>query len=156
SAGEYHVEVESGARATRRSVAAGATNVTLVLDRSACDGARGHELPAAFVRSPPSVVWDRNLELVGWSLPATATVDAPFELPLIYRVLQAVDRDWRIFVHFDSSTNRLNADHEPGLGWCPMSRWQAGETIVDRVTAHFDHAGRYALTIGFFRGGAPD
>jgi hypothetical protein len=156
SAGDYHVEVESAERAARQTVVAGATNVRLVLDRSPCDGARGHELPAAFVRSPPHVVWDQKLELVGWSLPATATVDAPFGITLIYRALQPVDRDWKVFVHFDSPAHRLNADHEPGIGWCPTSRWAAGETIVDRATAQFDHPGRYALTIGFFRGGAPD
>jgi len=127
-----------------------------VLDRSPCDGARGHELPARFIRSPAQVVWNEQIQLLGWSLPATAEVGAPFELTLVYRALRPVDRDWKIFAHFDSPSVRLNADHEPAIGWCPTSRWQAGETIVDRATARFDHAGRYALGIGFFAGKAPD
>ncbi|HEX7840365.1 MAG TPA: carboxypeptidase-like regulatory domain-containing protein, partial [Kofleriaceae bacterium] len=156
SAGDYHVETESGGHATRRTIAAGATNVTLVLDRSPCDGARGHELPAALIRAPAHVVWDHQIELVGWSLPATATVGAPFEMTLVFRALQPIGREWTIFAHFDSPGPRLNADHDPGIGWCPTSRWQAGETIADRVTAQFDHAGRYSLTIGFFAGRTPD
>src|SRR6185295_13964249 len=107
-------------------------------------------------RPPAQVVWDQQIQLLGWSLPATATVGAPIEVTLVYRALRPVDREWRIFAHLDSPTLRVNADHEPALGWCPMSRWQAGETIVDRTTVRFDHAGRYALRIGLFAGTAPD
>lgn len=156
SAGDYYVEVESGQQATRRAITAGATNVVLVLDRSPCDGTRGHELPPTFVRAPARVVWDHKIELVGWLLPASAKVGAPFEMTLVYRALKPVDREWRVFAHFDSSTVRLNADHGPGIGWCPTTRWQAGETIVDRVNVQFDEPGRYALTIGFFAGLAPN
>jgi len=155
SPGGYHVEVERSGRAARATVAAGASHVSLVLDRAPCDGARGHELPATFTRAP-QIVWDRKIELVGWSVPPTATVGALFELTLIYRTLQPLDRDWTIFAHFDSPDRRLNADHDPGIGWCPSSRWRTDETIVDRATARFERPGTYALTIGFFTGRAPD
>jgi hypothetical protein len=156
SPGDYHVEVESGVNATRRTITAGTANVALVLDRSPCDGARGHELPARFVRPPAQVVWNQQIELVGWSVPASVTVGAPFEMTLVYRALQPVTRKWKIFAHFDSQTRRLNADHDPAIGWCPTSEWRAGETIVDRVTVQFEHPGRYALSIGFYGGTAPD
>jgi RNA polymerase sigma-70 factor (ECF subfamily) len=156
SPGDYHVEVESDDHATRRTITAGASNVALVVDRSPCDAARGHELPARFVRPPEQVVWNQQIALVGWSLPATAKVGAPFEMTLVYRALQPVGREWEIFAHYDSPTRRLNVDHDPAIGWCPTSQWQAGETIVDRVTVQFEEAGRYALTIGFFAGTAPD
>lgn len=156
SPGEYHVEVESREHATRRTVTAGTSNVGLVLDRSPCEGAGGRELPGRFVRPPAPVVWNQQIQLVGWSVPATAKVGTPLEMTLVYRALQPVDREWRIFAHFDSPTLRVNADHEPGIGWCPTSQWQAGETIVDRATVRFDRAGSYALTIGFFAGKAPN
>jgi hypothetical protein len=127
-----------------------------VLDLSPCDGARGHEIPGSFVRPTAQVVWNQQIQLVGWSVPPTAKVGAPFEMTLVYRALQPIGRDWRIFAHFDSPTLRLNADHDPAIGWCPTSQWQAGETIVDRATVRFDDAGRYALQIGFFAGNAPD
>lgn len=156
SPGAYHVQVVRGAHATRRTYAAGASNVSLVVDRPPCDGARGRELPPTFSRPPAEVVWSQQIQLVGYSLPATAKVGEPIEVTLVYRALRPVERAWRIFAHFDSPVRRHNADHEPGLGWCPTSQWQAGDTIVDRATVRFDHAGRYALTIGFFAGSAPD
>ena len=62
-----------------------------------------------------------------------------------------------VFAHFDSPTTRVNADHEPAIGWCPTSRWKSGQTIVDRVVVpQFDQPGRYALEIGFFTGSAPN
>jgi len=154
SPGEYHVEVASNGKAARRAITAGTTNVSLVLDRSPCDAAHGHELPAELVRA--HAIWNQQIELIGWSLPAAATVGKPFELTLVYRALQPIERDWTIFAHFDSAVTRLNADHNPATGWCPTSSWRAGETIVDRVTTQFEEPGRYALTIGFFTGKAPN
>lgn len=156
STGNYHLEAKSGGHAIRRTIAAGATNIALVLDRSPCEGAGGHEVPSTFARPAARTVWDHQIELVGWLLPTTATMGVPFEMTLVYRALRPVDREWAMFAHFDSPSVRLNADHEPGIGWCPTTRWQAGETIVDRVTAQFESAGKYALTIGFFTGRAPD
>jgi len=156
SPGDYSVEVESRGLATRQTVAAGATNVALVLDRSPCDAARGHELPVALVKPPAPVVWNHQIELVGWSVAATANVGAPIEMTLVYCALKAVDRDWSVFAHFDSATLRTNADHTPGIGWCPTPNWKAGETIVDRVPVQFEQPGRYVLRIGFFMGSAPN
>jgi protocatechuate 3,4-dioxygenase beta subunit len=156
SAGEYFVEVERRGLATRETVGAGAKNVTLVLDRTPCDAAGAHELPATIVKPPAPVVWDRKIELVGWSVAEATKVNAPIEITLVYRALEPIDREWTIFAHFDSATTRVNADHNPGADWCPTARWRAGESIVDRFTVKFESVGRYALTVGFFTGRAPD
>jgi hypothetical protein len=102
------------------------------------------------------VVWNQQIELIGWSFSSTTSANKPIELTLVYRAAKALDRDWRIFAHFDSQTRRVNADHEPAIGWCPTSQWGTRETIVDRIHVQFDAAGRYALTIGFFAGSAPN
>jgi hypothetical protein len=155
SAGDYSVEVEQRDLAARRTVAAGSQAVVLVLDRSRCDAAGGHELAAHVTRPPAPVIWDRSIELVGWSVPAEAKVGTPVEITLVFRALRSIDRDWTVFAHVDSSSLRVNGDHGPGDGWCPTTHWQASETITDRATLHFEHAGRYAVTIGFFTGKAP-
>jgi hypothetical protein len=155
SSGDYYVEVESRGLATRRSVPAGSTNVTLVLDRAPCEGAQPRDVPTSLTRPPSPVVWNQQLELLGWSLPATAIIGKPIDLTIVYRAVQPVDRDWRIFAHFDSPMTRVNADHEAALGWCPTSQWKSGQTIVDHVVVQFDAPGRYSLAIGFFTGSAP-
>lgn len=74
----------------------------------------------------------------------------------VYRTLKALDHDWTIFAHLASPTEWVNADHDPGIGWCPTKQWKPGETVADHATVRFDEPGRYALTIGFFTGGAPN
>jgi hypothetical protein len=155
SSGDYYVEVERGGLARRQTVSAGTTNVSLVLDGPPCAGAQPGDVPASLTRPPSPVVWNHQLELIGWSLPATATTSKPIELTLVYRASQPVERDWRIFAHFDSPTTRVNADHEPAIGWCPTSQWKSDQDIVDHVVVHFEQPGRYTLEIGFFTGSAP-
>jgi hypothetical protein len=155
SQGDYYLEVERGGLATRQTVSAGATNVSLVLDRAPCEGTQPRDVPSSLGHPPSPVVWNQQLELIGWSLPSTATTSNPIELTLVYRATQPVDRDWRIFAHFDSPTARVNADHEPAIGWCPTAQWRTGQTIVDHVMVHFEQPGRYSLEIGFFTGSAP-
>ncbi|MDQ3364257.1 MAG: sigma-70 family RNA polymerase sigma factor [Myxococcota bacterium] len=155
SPGDYYVEVESLGLAVRQTVSAGATNVALVLERPPCEGAGAREIPTALVRPSTSVVWSRQIELVGWVLPSTMTANRPIEMTLVYRTLKPLDRDWRIFAHFDSQATRVNGDHDPAIGWCPTSQWRAGDMIADRVSVQFEQPGRYSLTIGFFTGSAP-
>lgn len=155
SPGDYVVEVQRGGFAARQTRAAGASDVALVLDRSQCDAARGHDVPASLTKPSASVVWNDSIELVGWSVPATSKVGETVAVTFVFRTLKPVDRDWTIFAHFDSATRRVNGDHAPGLGWCPTKEWKVGETIVDRATVQFDEPGRYALEIGFFTGKAP-
>lgn len=155
SSGDYYVEVERGGLATRQSVPAASTNVTLVLDRAKCEGGQPRDVPSALTRPPSPVVWNQQLELIGWSLPATAITGKPIDLTIAYRAALPVDRDWRIFAHFDSPTARVNADHEPVIGWCPTSQWKSGETIIDHVLVNLDEPGGYSLVVGFFTGAAP-
>lgn len=156
SVGEYVVEVQRRGLATRQTVVAGTTTVTLILDRPACEGARGHEVPASLAKPATAVVWSESIELVGWSVPAAAKIGEMVEVTIVYRALKPLDRDWTIFAHFASATAWVNADHDPGIGWCPTKQWKIGETVADRAAVRFDEAGRYALTIGFFAGRAPN
>jgi protocatechuate 3,4-dioxygenase beta subunit len=155
SPGEYLVEVQRRGLAARERVAAGATNISLLLDRPPCDGAGGHAVPTSLVKPPSPVVWDQKIELVGWSLPTTIKRGESVEVVVVYRTLKSLERDWTIFAHFDSPEIRVNGDHDPGIGWCPTKDWKAGEAVVDRTTVRFDKPDRYALTIGFFTGWAP-
>jgi hypothetical protein len=80
-----------------------------------------------------------------------------FELTFYYRVLQPIGRSWKTFVHLDGARLRLNADHAPVGGRCPMASWQPGDVIADRFNARFDAAfepGEYAVYTGFFLGWA--
>ena len=156
SPGQYVVEVARAGLATRQTISAGVADASLVLDRSPCDGARGHDVPATLTRVPAPVVWNDAIELVGSTVPTAIKTGENVEITFVYRALKPLDRDWTIFAHFDSSTTRVNADHDPGIGWCPTGRWRVGETIVDRAMVRFDRPDRYALTIGFFTGKAPN
>lgn len=151
--GPYILEVERRDLGRRVTAAAG-DNVTLVLDRSPCDGANAHDVPPILTKPAARVVWDDRIELVGWSVPTPVRAGTPIDVTYVFRALQPISRDWTVFAHFDA-TRRVSADHDPALGWCPTKLWTAGETIVDRSTVRFDQPGRYSLTIGFFTGKAP-
>lgn len=156
SPGEYFLEVERAGLGRQQRVTAGDRGVTVVLDQPPCAGAGGHDVPSSLTRPPAPVIWDDSIELVGWSVRAAARTDASVEVVVVYRALRRVDRNWTLFSHFDSATLRVNGDHEPAMGWCPTSRWQPGETIVDRATVRFDRPGHYTVRIGLFTGRAPN
>lgn len=119
-----------------------------------------HGEPANISQRPKTpVIWDRRLQLLGWSVPARMTRGAHYEITLYYKVLQPVGGAWKALMHFDGPL-RFNGDHDPIRGRCPTSTWQPGDYIIDRHTVRAGGGafprGRYDVWVGFFTGSAPN
>jgi hypothetical protein len=166
--GTYELEVVAidGARETRVA-AAGAPEVELVVQRPSCSDVAPElrlraEPDGIRARPPGRVVWGdggERIELVGWDVPATVRRGEPVDVTFYFRSLAPIDRPWTVFVHVDRDRARHFVDHEPLGGTCPTSAWQPGDILVDRVTTTFGAgipAGRYAMSIGFYTGWAPN
>ena len=64
--------------------------------------------------------------------PSRITAGESLRVSLNFKVLQAMDRDYMIFVHVEDvegRTDRLNVDHAPRAK--PTSQWQLGESVRD-------------------------
>ena len=158
--GEHPLVVETSdrSREVRRTIAAGTSGVTLVVARASCDAPAVHDEPEGLTRPDGALVWDRQIALVGWKIPATVRRGEPVEITLVYRALATIDRPWKVFVHIDGPVMRHNADHDPAGGRCPTSSWRAGDLIVDRFTITIDpkyEAGAYQVRVGLFSGWHP-
>ncbi len=119
-----------------------------------------HTLPANIPSRPKGpIVWDKKIELLGWSVPARVGRGDKFAVTLYYKILAPVGGSWKSLMHFDGPL-RFNGDHDPIAGRCPTSTWQPGDFVVDThvVTAGGSgfSAGRYDMWIGFFTGQAPN
>ena len=119
--------------------------------------------PPANIPSRPQgrIVFDNQIELLGWKLPASVHRGQPFEVTLYYKILRPVGAAWEIFLHFDSSYGRLgNGDHKPIHDLCPTSTWQPGDYIVDTYTVPGVGAaypsGPFDVITGFFTGTTPN
>ena len=161
--GAYALEVQSadGLRQAREPVETGRGPVVLVLAPATCDRAVAvvTAVPVDAARPAAPIVWDDRIELVGWSVPATATRGEVVEITAYFRVRAPLERAWKVFLHIDGPDWRVNGDHAPAGGRCPTSTWQAGDLVVDRfaVTIHPDAPdGRFVVWVGFFAGWAPD
>jgi hypothetical protein len=149
------VRTRDGSRSEHPNILAGSTDVRLVVAATCAE--LGEPEPTISARPETPVIWDDQLELLGWNVPATAHRDQDFEVTFVYRVRRPIDRSWRTFVHLDASGARAQADHEPLGGRCPMSSWQPGDLVVDRFPARFtaDHpGGEYTVWTGFYVGWA--
>ncbi|HLU67073.1 MAG TPA: glycosyltransferase family 39 protein [Kofleriaceae bacterium] len=117
----------------------------------------------AIRRTPPqgiqkrlSVNFDDQIELIGVNMPRSVERGEEFEMTLFYKVLAPVKRPWKIFVHIDSSSVRINGDHAPIGGHCSTSYFQPGDYIVDRHTIKAGDVTNpkttYRVWTGFFHG----
>ncbi len=169
SPGSYGLQAvgTDGGRALVDDVAAGTSDVRLVLDPPSCEDTNAsqvgqvlHDVPGSISNRPSArVAWEESLALAGWDLPARIRVGEPFQITLFYKVLKPLDRSWKIFIHIESPTTRINADHDPLGGRCPTSTWKPGDVIVDRAPLRIDPSfdtGKYDVWIGFFGGVAPN
>lgn len=119
-----------------------------------------HGEPAGIATRPPSkIVLDGKLELVGWTLPATAERGRSITMTTYWKVLAPVGGNWKMFVHVDQGAVRIGGDHPPIKDRCPTSNWQAGDYIIDRhmfAAGSGGHPlGPYAVWIGMFTGSMP-
>ncbi|MDB4954476.1 MAG: hypothetical protein JWO36_2045, partial [Myxococcales bacterium] len=168
SAGAYSLQVigPDSSKALTGSIQAGRKDVRVVLDPPSCNsnidpkvGSVLHSEPTTIAsRSQARVVWDDRIELIGWDIPQRVRLGDELDITLFYRVLHPIGRSWKMFIHVDGPTMRVNADHDPIGGRCPTSTWQQGDVLVDHFTIRIDPsngAGKYEVWTGFFTGWAP-
>ncbi len=101
--------------------------------------------------------FDDSIELIGFDVAEPIVAGKPATFTWYWKALTDVDKNWKVFVHFDSTVKplRQNLDHVPIEGMYPTSRWKAGQIIKDvqTVTMRNDMpAGPAVPYIGFWRG----
>lgn len=119
-----------------------------------------HDEPTSIPQKPKApVIFDRRVQLLGWSIPTRMGRGKKVEVKVYYKVLQPVGGAWKSLMHFDGPL-RFNGDHEPIKGRCPTSTWQPGDYIIDTHTLTAGGGafppGNYDVWIGFFTGSAPN
>lgn len=112
---------------------------------------------------PPQVqaelhaTFDDKIELIGYDIPQEAQRGTEFIVRLHYRVLAPVLGNYRVFLHFDGSSARINGDHIPLGGKYPTNYWTRGQYITDEYrmsTSRLNQsAGYYTVFTGFWPGG---
>ncbi len=115
--------------------------------------AKDAALPSDLQPNVPTVLGERQIELAGCRQePCPAAVcDGPqtgerVVLACYWRALRPVERNWRVFVHLlDAADKRVAlADHRPGAGFSPTTRWPVGEWVRDAVIVSLPPASRPA------------
>jgi len=111
--------------------------------------------------------YQNKIEFLGFSVgdpdqkePLAAGEETTFRW--YWRALEDIDKNWKIFVHFDSTDTsvdpaerRQNLDHEPLDGLFPTSKWPEGKIIEDvqQVRIRPDYPPGPAVPhVGFYRG----
>ena len=76
-----------------------------------------------------------KIEITGLIVqPGMAAPGESVKVSAFYKVLEAMDTDYLVFVHVedvDGKVERINADHPAAGGTVPTSKWKKGETIRD-------------------------
>jgi hypothetical protein len=83
---------------------------------------------------------------------------ASIDLALRWRAAAAPGRDWTAFAHLVAADGRTIAQHDgvPLAGSLPTSRWQAGDTVIDRYVLRLPDdvpPGRFRLHVGWYDAG---
>lgn len=109
------------------------------------------------VPNPISINFDRQIELVGYSLSALAPqAGESVELTLYWRRMRPVPLNYTVFAHIvDPATQTLYAgsDSQPAQGNRPTSTWVEGEIITDTHNLPVQSKaapGIYELEIGIY------
>jgi hypothetical protein len=142
-------------RAVRRMTSAKDATLALYERRAAL------RLPNVVTATPPQLpltpataAFEDFAELVGFDVqPRAASAGGVVTITSVFHVLAKPDPAWELFLHLDGPTT-LNADHVPAQGAHPVSRWAAGEYIVDRHRVALRPATepeRFDVKLGFWR-----
>jgi hypothetical protein len=78
-------------------------------------------------------------------------------LNLVWSALRAPQTNYKVFVHLLDAHGHIIAQHdsEPGNGFAPMTHWQAGRPVSDRIGVVIPPGtppGEYSLVMGVYRG----
>lgn len=102
------------------------------------------------------VNWENKLELIGYDLPDSVTRGGSFEIKLYFKVLQRLQPNYKIFIHFDKPASRFHGDHAPLGGKYPTQYWLPGDYIVDPhkidIPILTTPSGNYSIMMGFWQG----
>jgi hypothetical protein len=81
-----------------------------------------------------------KVEIVGATVqPGRVVPGEPARITVFFKVLQAIDEDYLIFVHVedvDGKMERMNLDHKPANGLYPTTQWKPGETVKDEFSLY--------------------
>nr|MBA3539144.1 hypothetical protein [Deltaproteobacteria bacterium] len=119
-----------------------------------------HTEPTGITTRPKvDIIWDKKIQLLGWSIPEVVDRGAKFEVKMFYKILNPVTSAWTSLMHFDGGA-RFNGDHKPIADRCPTSTWMPGDYIIDTHTVTAGGTsfsrGKYELWVGFFTGSNPN
>lgn len=110
-------------------------------------------------RLPVGARLDDSLELLGVDLSQdSVAVGGTFVLTTYYRVLRAPTRSWKVFLHVETPSHRIDTgstDHQPAGGILPTNTWRQGDVVQDRFVVKipfFSPVGTYSLRSGLFIG----
>ncbi|MCK8497126.1 hypothetical protein ACJ2CR_37720 [Myxococcus faecalis] len=96
------------------------------------------QVPALSVRNGANL--GGKVELVAATVqPGRLTPGERAQVTLYFKVLQAIDEDYLIFVHVEDAggrMERMNLDHKPANGMLPTSQWKPGETVKDEFSIY--------------------
>jgi hypothetical protein len=118
--------------------------------------------PPEMIQHPVDASFDGRVETIGWELhdergrlASYATAGRRYRLTVYHRVIAALNRRYRAFVHIDGEGRRHNGDHEPVAGHYGTHLWRAGDVIADPYELVLEPnftAGDYRLYYGFYIG----
>jgi len=102
----------------------------------------------------------KTIEIIGYSINKQRfDPGEEIELTLYYRVLKEIDKNWKVFFHFDVYSGALphsfKLDDYPQQGYFPMTKWQPGMILKDtfKVTVPKAHpGGGVKIYTGFYEG----
>jgi 4-amino-4-deoxy-L-arabinose transferase-like glycosyltransferase len=98
--------------------------------------ARAATLPAQSVPNRLDVTFGDRIQLMGYDVDRTAIVPGDrIAVTVYWRALQAIDRDYSVFVHLLGSADILLAQRDtyPGRGLMPTSTWIPGQAFGDTI-----------------------
>jgi arylsulfatase A-like enzyme len=136
-----------------------ARNATLAL----YEGRASLRLRSFVTKTPPApllapgsagAVFEDFAELIGFDVqPRAATAGGVVTITSVFHVTRRPDPAWELFMHL-TGPRTVNADHVPVQGAHPVSRWDAGEYVVDRHRVALRPATepeRFEVQLGFWR-----
>ena len=106
--------------------------------------------------SVPEVRFGDMIALIGFGhAEGVHTPGGTLPVVLAWRALRPMERDYTVFMHLVDRDGKLwaQADSQPLGGTRPTSRWQPGETVIDRVAlplAAEMPPGEYRLQAGWY------
>ncbi len=106
------------------------------------------------LKLPLNTTFGKDIELLGIDGPTKPVrVGQKITLTYYWKALKDIRTPWKVFGHLESGGKRQILDHHPMGSLYPVTKWKAGQIIVDKQTFTLDKklTGKSAvLWVGFF------